>query len=49
MYGWQARPCMDVWVCIDGSTWFLKVVKCFSRPSLWFFAELFVVIFLAEF
>jgi hypothetical protein len=22
-------------VCIDGSTWFLKVVKCFSRPSLW--------------
>jgi hypothetical protein len=37
---------MDVWVaklylirtfmvCIDGSAWFLKVVKCFSRPSLW--------------
>jgi hypothetical protein len=22
-------------VCIDGSTWFLKVVKFFSRPSLW--------------
>jgi hypothetical protein len=21
-------------VCIDGSTWLLKVVKCFSRPSL---------------
>jgi hypothetical protein len=36
-------------VCIDGSTWFLKVVKCFSRPSLWCFSELFVMIFLAEF
>jgi hypothetical protein len=22
-------------VCIDGSTLFLKVVKCFSRPYLW--------------
>jgi hypothetical protein len=22
-------------VCIDGSVLFLKVVKCFSRPSLW--------------
>jgi hypothetical protein len=22
-------------VCIDGSAWFLKVVKCFSHPSLW--------------
>jgi hypothetical protein len=22
-------------VCIDGSASFLKVVKCFSRPSLW--------------
>jgi hypothetical protein len=22
-------------VCIDGSALFLKVVKCFSRPSLW--------------
>jgi hypothetical protein len=22
-------------VCIDGSTLFLKVVKYFSRPSLW--------------
>jgi hypothetical protein len=21
-------------VCIDVSAWFLKVVKCFSRPSL---------------
>jgi hypothetical protein len=22
-------------VCIDGSTLFFKVEKCFSRPSLW--------------
>jgi hypothetical protein len=22
-------------VCIDGSALFLKVVKCFSLPSLW--------------
>jgi hypothetical protein len=22
-------------VCIDGSAWFLKVVKCFSSSSLW--------------
>jgi predicted neuraminidase len=22
-------------VCIDDSAWFLKVVCCFSRPSLW--------------
>jgi hypothetical protein len=22
-------------VYIDGLAWFLKVVKCFSRPSLW--------------
>jgi hypothetical protein len=34
---------------IDGSAWFLKGVKCFSRPSLWWFSEFFVVIFLAEF
>jgi hypothetical protein len=27
-------------VCIDGSALFLKVEKCFSRPSLW--SELFV-------
>jgi hypothetical protein len=24
-------------VCIDGSTFFLKVVKCLFRPSLWCF------------
>jgi hypothetical protein len=36
-------------VCIDDSAWFLKVVCCFSRPSLWWFSELFIVIFLAEF
>jgi hypothetical protein len=36
-------------VCIDGSALFLKVVKCFSRPSLWRFSELFVVLFLAKF
>jgi hypothetical protein len=36
-------------VCIDDSAWFLKVVCCFSRPSLWWFSELFVVIFVAEF
>jgi hypothetical protein len=29
-------------VCIDGSALFLKVAKCFSRPSLWLFSELFV-------
>jgi hypothetical protein len=29
-------------VCIDGSALFLKVVKCFSRPSLWCFSVLFV-------
>jgi hypothetical protein len=29
-------------VCIDGSALFLKVEKCFSRPSLWWFSELFV-------
>jgi hypothetical protein len=38
-----------IMVCIDGSVWFLKVLCCFSRPSLWRFSELFVVIFLAEF
>jgi hypothetical protein len=36
-------------VCIDCSSWFLKVVWCFSRPCLWCFSEPFVVIFLAEF
>jgi hypothetical protein len=36
-------------VCIDDSAWFLKVVCCFSRPSLWCFSEPFVVIFVAEF
>jgi hypothetical protein len=36
-------------VCIDGSTFFLKVVKCLFRPSLWCFSELFVVLLLAEF
>jgi hypothetical protein len=29
-------------VCIDGSVLFLKVVKCFSRPSLWCFLVLIV-------
>jgi hypothetical protein len=29
-------------VCIDGSTLLLKVEKCFSRPSLSCFSELFV-------
>jgi hypothetical protein len=29
-------------VCIDGSALFLKVEKCFSRPSLCCFSELFV-------
>jgi hypothetical protein len=29
-------------VCIDCSVLFLKVEKCFSRPSLWCFSELFV-------
>jgi hypothetical protein len=36
-------------VCIDGSTLFLKVVKCLFRHSLWRFSELFVVLSLAEF
>jgi hypothetical protein len=27
-------------VCIDDSAWFLKVVCCFSRPSLRSFSEL---------
>jgi hypothetical protein len=29
-------------VCIDGSALFLKVEKCFSRPSLWCISEFFV-------
>jgi hypothetical protein len=29
-------------VCIDGSVLFIKVEKCFSRPSLWWFSEFFV-------
>jgi hypothetical protein len=36
-------------VCIDDSAWFLKDLRCFSRPSFWWFSELFVVIFVAEF
>jgi hypothetical protein len=36
-------------VCIDDSAWFLKDLCCLSRPSFWFFLELFVVIFVAKF
>jgi hypothetical protein len=36
-------------VCIDDSTWFLKALCCLSSFPLWWFSELFLVIFLAEF
>jgi hypothetical protein len=54
---WERDECTGgkldlVWtfmVCIDGPAWFLKVLWCFSRPSLWWFSDLFVVICLAVF
>jgi hypothetical protein len=36
-------------VCIDDSTWFLKALCCLSRFSFWWFSELFLVLFVAEF
>jgi hypothetical protein len=54
---WERDGCMGgkldlVWtflVRIDDSAWFLKFLCCLSRPPFWWFSELFVVIFVAEF
>jgi hypothetical protein len=34
MIGRQARPCMNLLVCIDHSAWFLKALLCCSRLFL---------------
>jgi hypothetical protein len=36
-------------VCTDDSAWFLKVLCCLSWPPFWWFSELLLVFFLAEF
>jgi hypothetical protein len=50
--GWSGGKLDLVWtcmVCVDDLAWFLKFLCCFSRPLLWWFSELFVVIFVVEF
>jgi hypothetical protein len=53
---WETDGCTDgkldlvraFLACINNLAWFLKVVCCFSSP-LWWFSELFIVIFLVDF